>query len=429
MIPLKQSIKNLPDSPGVYFFKDARGKCIYIGKATSLKKRVSSYFAKVHDNRIQAMVDQIALIDIKQTASALEALLLEAEMIKKYLPRYNVMEKDDKTFAYIAITKEPIPRVIVMRATHQGRIPIKELYGPYTSAITARTALKLIRRIFPFHTEPLPSSPLKKGAGKRRHPPLFKGGQGGFCFDATIGLCSGVCGGRQTLAEYRNTLARLRMFLKGKRERTIASLKRAMLDASRHKRYEQAATLRDQLHALEHLRDIAIITREEFDQLPPKLSSYHIPHRIEAYDISHVFGQDAVGSMVVFTNGKIDSAEYRKFRIRGSPTPDDTRMIAEVLTRRLNHPEWTLPDLFLIDGGKPQLHAAQTVVRSRNLVIPVAALAKGPQRKNADLYSSDPMAKLIPLAILIHLRDEAHRFAIRYHRLRKRKRLLTENHK
>ncbi|MBI5134773.1 UvrB/UvrC motif-containing protein [Candidatus Uhrbacteria bacterium] len=418
MSSLKDQLKALPDSPGVYCFFDASDRRLYIGKATSLKKRVGSYFLKAHDDRIGAMVDQIASIDTQQTASALEALLLEAEMIKKYIPPYNVMEKDDKTFAYIAITKEPIPRVIVVRATHQSSIPIKELYGPYTSAQTARTALKLIRRIFPFHSH-------NTNTGHPKRPARHTNATNKLCFDATIGLCSGVCGGRQPIAEYRKTLARLRLFLKGKRERTIASLKRTMRQASKAQQYEQAARLRDQLHALEHLRDIAIITRDEFDCLPPKLSSYHIPHRIEAYDISHVFGQEAVGSMVVFTNGKIDSQEYRKFRIRRRPTPDDTRMISEVLHRRLNHPEWRYPDLLLIDGGRPQLHAAQQVVTMRNLVIPVAALAKGPERKNADLYSSDPMAKLVPLPILIRLRDEAHRFAIRYHRQQKRKNLLA----
>ena len=429
MSTLKTKVKNLPDAPGVYMFRDSAGKLLYIGKATSLKKRVGSYFLKAHDNRIQAMVDQVASIHINTTRSALEALLLEAQLIKKYLPPYNILEKDDKTFASIAITDEPIPRVIVTRPTHKEKVKLKYIYGPYTNAATAYTAIKLIRRIFPFHTEPLPSSPLNKGEGKRRHhPPLFKGGSGGFCFDAKIGLCPGVCGGTISMAQYRKSLAQLRLFLEGKRERVIASLNREMKTASKQQHYERAAQIRDTLHALEHIRDVALLTTNEFGAQPRTVTSrthsYYLPHRVEAYDISHVSGEDAVGSMVVFTNGKIDSNQYRHFKVRGKPTPDDTRMMKEILDRRLNHPEWPYPDLLLIDGGSPQLHAAQQVLRARNLTIPVAALAKGPERKRADLYSADPAAKLIPRTLLVHLREESHRFAIRYHRLLKRKGLV-----
>ncbi len=197
-----------------------------------------------------------------------------------------------------------------------------------------------------------------------------------------------------------------------------------MIVASKEQHYERAARLRNQLHALEHIRDIALLKRDEFDPALKRINSYHIPHRIEAYDISHVFGEDAVGSMVVFTNGAIDSREYRKFKIRGPNTPDDTSRIREVLERRLTHTEWEYPGLILIDGGTAQLYTAQKVVRAAGLTIPVAALAKGPDRKGNDLYSSDPMAKLIPLQILIRLRDESHRFAITYHRELKRRHFL-----
>ena len=169
MTSLNDQLKHLPDSPGVYLFKNARGAIIYIGKATSLKKRVRSYFQKAHDMRIQKMVSRIASVETRPTASALEALLIEAQLIKKYLPPYNVMEKDDKTFAYIAITDEPIPRLIVTRPTKKEQADMKYLYGPYTSAQTARTALKILRRIFPFHSQPLPPRPLFR----RRDWPLL----------------------------------------------------------------------------------------------------------------------------------------------------------------------------------------------------------------------------------------------------------------
>jgi len=448
MPSIKDQLKKLPDTPGVYKFRDAQGKLLYIGKATSLKKRVGSYFSKVHDNRIQAMVDQIAAVETIPTRSALEALLVEAQQIKQYLPPYNVMEKDDKTFASIAITDEPIPRVIVTRPTKKEIVKLKYIYGPYTSAATARTAIKLIRRIFPFHSQATANTERIKRIAERISPNRHSGepmarpestsrsdsGQARMttnrqlCFDAKIGLCPGVCGGRMSIKAYHERIAQLRLFLEGKRKRVIASLKQAMKHASKNQEYERAAQIRDQLYALEHIRDVALLTQDEFGapRISGRTHSYYIPQRIEAYDISHVSGEDAVGSMVVFTNGKMDSAEYRKFRIRGEARPDDTRMLKEVIDRRLNHPEWPYPNLFLIDGGTGQLHAVQQVLKARHLSIPTAALAKGPERKRADLYSSDPAAKLIPLSLLIQLRDESHRFAIRYHRTLKRKRLLRK---
>lgn len=228
------------------------------------------------------------------------------------------------------------------------------------------------------------------------------------------------------------------MFLRGKRTRLEARLKRQMRAASRAQHYEEAAHLRDSIAALAHINDVALLKDEFVTPDIHRPSHLSVPHRIEAYDISHTFGRAAVGSMVVFIDGKVDPSQFRKFRIRGRSASeaklpsatgagsfassrqdrwiDDAGMLKEVLTRRLRHTEWPYPDLILMDGGAAQLSTAHTVLKALRVNIPAAALAKGPERKRADLYTADSSVKLIPLPLLIKLRDEAHRFAIRYHR-------------
>ena len=415
MLPaLTRALRSLPDAPGVYIFRDAKGVVLYVGKAASLKSRVRSYFSQPHDARIDSMVSQIARLEIKQTRSALEALFLEAELIKKHQAKYNVMSKDDKTFAYIAVTKEPTPRILVVRPTDRSAVQIAKLFGPYQSAMLARTALKILRRIFPFHS-------LKTKPGER-------------CFHASLGQCPGVCAMDQNsnleirnskLREYRRTLQHIEMFLLGKRSRLEAGLKLQMRAASRAEHYEEAARLRDRLRALKHINDVALLRDEALDVGLTRASHVGVPTRIEAYDISHTFGHEAVGSMVVFTNGKVDPAGFRKFRIKTVRGIDDTAMLKEVLQRRLRHAEWPTPDLLLMDGGAPQLGAAHEVLRALGSAIPAAALAKGPARKRADLYTSDASVKLIPLSLLVKLREQSHRFAIRYHRTLRARRFLS----
>ena len=439
---LQHTLKTLPNSPGVYIFRDAKGVVLYVGKAASLKSRVRSYFTQPHDARIEQMVGQIGTIETKQTRSALEALFLEAELIKKYQAKYNIMSKDDKTFAYIAFTKEPVPRIIVVRPTERIKEKISKLFGPYQSAAIARTALKILRRIFPFHS-------LKTKPGQR-------------CFHASIGTCPGVCGAggqypgilrqaqddKELIHSYRRTLKNIEMFFNGKRTRLEAGLKIQMKAASRQQRYEEAARLRDSIEALKHINDVALLRDDVLEPGFAKPTHVGVPHRIECYDISHTFGHEAVGSMVVFTDGKVDPSQFRKFRIRGmfkvveaklrprdqgsSSTSlgeygrwiDDTAMLREVLTRRLRHREWPTPDLLLMDGGAPQLSAVREGLTAQGRTIPAAALAKGPARKRADLYTADGSVKLIPISLLVKLREQSHRFAIRYHRTLRARRFL-----
>lgn len=382
--------KNLPETPGVYLMRGAEGKILYIGKAVNLKRRVSSYFTRPHDGRIEALVAKIRKIDFKPTQSALEALVLEAKLIKEHQPPYNIREKDDTSFLFFEITDEPFPRVLAVR----GKTPIRGVrYGPFTSSSSAREALKILRKIFPWSTH----ESQKIGASKRP------------CLDFQIGLCPGTCAGLVGQREYQKTIRALKMFLDGKREKVVLNLRRDMERASSEKKFELAERIRRRLFALDHIRDSSLIERDLIGDLEgqPK-------QRIEGYDISNISGTSAVGSMVVFENGKPNPQEYRTFRIKGKSAPDDVGMLREVVTRRFNHPEWRFPDLILVDGGIHQVNAVQDVLSEFHISIPLIGLAKGPERKRNDFIGAIPLG--FNTETLIHVRDEAHRFAVRYHR-------------
>ena len=413
---LKKTLKKLPKSPGVYFFKDAKGKILYIGKAISLKNRVSSYFSGAHDNRIEQMIAKAAKIEWEEVGSAIEALVLEANLIRKHKPHYNAMQKDDKTFVQIGITQEDFPKMVVVRKTAlaKGRVKYKKLFGPFTSGHSAKVALKILRKIFPFRTKCKP-----RPVGAQNSVPL----QGRKCLDAHIGLCPGVCSGDISKEEYKKNIDRLILFFEGGKKQVGREIEREMKAAAKAEDFERAARLRNQLFALNHIHDVALIKDENFGYLPGNSLG-----RIEAYDISHLGGKDAVGSMVVFTDGKVDTDEYRQFRIRSGEGANDTAHMREVLERRLGHTEWPLPDAILVDGGRAQLNAAKKALSLHKLAIPVLALAKGPTRKGRQVYLTKN-APQIDIRILEGLRDEAHRFAVSYHRRLRRKRQMLYNKK
>lgn len=383
--------------------KDSAGKILYVGKAGNLRRRVSSYFERPHDVRIQTLVRHIAAIDHRDTDTAIEALILEAELIRKNLPPFNVKEKDDKSFLYIEITKEKFPRVLLVRGKDitgeddkQGR-----RFGPFTSASNAREALRVLRKIFPWSTH----DPKKIGTFKRP------------CFDYEIGLCPGTCIGTISRTDYLKNIARLKLFLQGKKTRVIRSLERDMTVAGKKLAFERAAKLRGQVFALKHIEDTAFISDSEI--VMPKTGALPAhSFRIEGYDISNISGTSAVGSMVVFENGKPDKNEYRKFKIRTVVGSNDVGMLTEVLTRRFKRTDWPMPDLVLIDGGLPQTNAAYRTMRSAGAKIPIVGLAKGPERKRNDIIGAVP--KSVSLRTLIQVRDEAHRFAISYHKALRR---------
>jgi excinuclease ABC subunit C len=408
MIPSSFGVKNklyagLPEAPGVYLMKDRRGRVLYIGKAGNLRRRVSSYFCRPHDSRIQKMVSLVKGVDFRRTDTAIEALILEAKLIKKLAPPFNVREKDDKSFLFVEITREDFPRVLLVRGKQK---PSGERFGPFTSAGDIRAALRILRRIFPWSTHPSVSKATSRGKENKRP-----------CFDYEIGLCPGTCVGLAERKEYLKNIRNLKLFFKGKKERILRQLEKEMAAAAKNLNFERAEKLKRQIFALKHIQDIALI--KDGAQAPDP----HLPlsrFRIEGYDISNISGTSAVGAMAVFSRGKPDKNEYRRFKIQSVIGSNDVAMLQEVIRRRFKNP-WPLPNLILVDGGKAQVNAVKIVLAETGLKIPVVGIAKGVKRKRTDVLGKIPPG--VDLKTLVRLRDEAHRFAIAYHKKLRSKKL------
>jgi excinuclease ABC subunit C len=408
-----KTYKTLPETPGVYKMKDSHGNIMYVGKAGNLRRRVSSYFERPHDVRIQTLVAKIKKIDIEQTDTALEALILEAELIKTLVPPFNVREKDDKSFLFIEIPKEKFPRVLLVRGkgTLASSTGTGRQFGPFTSASSVREAMRILRRIFPWSTH----APDEVGTFKRP------------CFNYELGLCPGTCVGTITQEDYGKTIDRLKLFLEGKKKVVLKSLEKDMKEQSKKQEFEKAHKLRRQIFALQHIRDIALISDNE--TLLMGASSLKPGYRIEGYDISNISGTSAVGSMVVFEDGEANKNEYRKFKIKSIFQPNDVGMLKEVLERRFAHADeppdskdrWAMPDLILVDGGLAQVNMARRVLLQAQLKIPILGIAKGPRRDRNDIIGLIP--KGVHKETLVKVRDEAHRFAIGYHRVLRSRRI------
>jgi excinuclease ABC subunit C len=363
--PLEQKLSNLPKTPGVYFHKDAAGEIIYVGKAAVLRNRVRQYFqaSRGRDPKTEALVAEIADTDWMEVESELEALFLEAEMIRRYMPRYNILLRDDKAMSYIRIDYDSdYPTVSTTRR------PLDDgarYFGPYFSTYAVRQALKLLRRIFPFA--------YTRQTGQKR-----------VSLHYHLGLDPGLEEGKTSLADYRANLRKLMAVIEGKRDRIIRQVEKEMKAASKAQNFELAAKLRNQMAALQNLGKQVIFSDKEFldiskdhalGELVDLLGLSTFPRRIEGYDISHMQGTNVVASMVVFTNGVSDKGEYRKFKMTRQQN-DDFYNMHETITRRLsfqgasletgevsrgrskNAWKLRLPSLFLIDGGKGQLDAA-----------------------------------------------------------------------
>ena len=414
---VRKIYQKIPDSPGVYLMKDARGRILYIGKAGNLRRRVSSYFTRPHDYRIERLVREVKKVDCKKTDTAIEALILESELIKKYQPPFNVREKDDTSFLYVEITKEAFPRVLLVRGKTK---PVGKRYGPFTSATSIRQAMRILRKIFPYSIHPNTTqiSKVKSQISGGKNQNLGKP-----CFDYQIGLCPGTCIGAISAVDYRKNISNLERIFQGKKKTIIRSLNHEMKQASKNLEFEKAEKIKRQLFAIQHVRDIALITDEG-----PVTRDKEQGIRIEGYDISNISGTSAVGSMVVFKGESPDKNEYRKFKIRIIRQSDDVGMLKEVLRRRFSHtPEsggWPLPSLILIDGGKGQVNGAKQVLNEAGLKIQVVGIAKGPTRKKNEIVGKIPEG--ITLKTLIKVRDEAHRFAITYHKKVRSRKFLAE---
>lgn len=399
---LKNQLRELPDAPGVYFFFGANGEVLYVGKATSLCDRAKSYLSRdllaTRGPLLVKMIAEARGIGYMQTDSVLEALLLEAYQIKKLSPPYNTKEKDDKSSNYVIITKEDFPTIKVVRARNLAHWKLeakshklKASYGPFPHGGELREALKIIRRIFPYRDE-------KCGGPLAKRP----------CFNFHIGLCPGVCAGTISKNDYRKTVRYIALFFEGKKNELIKDLEKEMKVLAKEHEFEEADKLKRQLYALEHIQDVALIKRD--------LERGGESFRVEAYDIAHLAGRDAVGVMTVVEDGELAKDQYRKFKIRLDKN-DDTANLKEVLRRRLGHPEWRFPNLIVVDGGKGQINAASSVLSEAGLaeMVNVVSVIKDARHRAKEILNLKDREPGLERAILL-ANSEAHRFAIGYHR-------------
>jgi excinuclease ABC subunit C len=434
-LPPAEKVKQFPTTPGVYLMKDAKGVVLYAGKAKNLRNRAGHYFTKAaaEDPRTSDLVPLIADIDFLTADSEVDALLLEARLVKDIQPRFNVELKDDKTFPYLQIRiREDFPRV---EFTRQPRRRGVRLYGPFTSARTLRHAIRVLQRIFQFRTCTLD---IKADDSRWR---WFRP-----CLLHSIRQCTAPCNFRVTKEEYRKQIRSLRMVLEGKKDRLIREMEQEMEEASQALQFEKAARLRDDIAALQGLGQRGDVERDvqpEVFPIDPKkgliglrkvLGLPQTPRTIEGVDIAHLGGSDTVASLVNFIDGLPFKPGYRRYRIKSVQGIDDFASIREVVTRRFrqagarrrNDEERIFPDILLIDGGKGQLHAALDAFAVLGVEPPcLISLAK----REEEIYrpgEAEPLRlsrHAAALRLLQYVRDEAHRFAQHYHHILRRKKL------
>lgn len=403
----------IPDEPGVYQFRKGR-TVLYVGKATSLRDRVRSYFSKdiaeARSSAIEAMVAESTEITWEETESVLEALILEANLIKKIEPKYNIQSKDNKSFNYLVITKEAFPRVLVVRGrelfTNWQEGNIKHLFGPFPMGLALRDAMKLVRRIFPYRDDKCTPCPDQLKAGKKHCRP---------CFNRQIGLCPGVCSGETDAREYANTIHNIFVLFSGKKKKLIGELEKEMQNAAIDERFEDAAIARRQISALQHINDISLIKHESRFATGGAVHSRSM--RIEAYDVAHTGGSETVGVMVAVEDGQPLKAAYRKFKVRGF-TNNDPGALSEVLSRRFLHPEWEYPRVIVVDGSTAQMNVAKKVLTNAGIMIPIVGVVKNERHQPERLVGHASAIKDHERDILL-ANGEAHRFALAYHRKRR----------
>lgn len=389
----------LKDAPGVYFFLK-RKEILYIGKATSLEDRVKSYFSKDLINTrgpmILDMVVQSTKIKYEETDSVLEALILESNLIKKYQPKYNTKEKDNKSFNYVCITnftKKEVPKVLIVRGRGLDKKKYKIIYGPFPNGLQLREAMKIIRRIFPYVDEQ---------SSKRNNKVFYE----------QLELTP------ESIDEYKNNIKNLKLFFEGKKKRIISNFKKEMMSFAKEKKFEKANDMKKRIFALEHINDVALIKDDLTVEHGVSERSYK--YRIEGYDIAHMGGKDMVGVMVVLENGELNKKEYKKFIIRTQTSSNDTGALEEMLSRRFRHTEWGYPDLIVIDGGIAQMNVAKRVLDRYQLTIPIVSVVKDESHKAKALMGNDILIKKYKKDILL-VNVESHRFAINFHKQKRNK--------
>ena len=484
---IKPNIETISKSSGVYRFLDANGEVLYVGKAKNLKNRIKQYFQKElkRGPGIEQMVQLASDIKWIETDSEIEAVLLEAEIINKLKPKYNVRQKDDKSFLVIKITRKNICHFDSTKSVEKSheisRLPIRqaqgarddkviaeefscvelvrfknidlkdksaEYFGPYPAGLLLKKSLRYLRKVFPYRD----CSKTKFNTYKR---------QGRPCIYGDIRVCTAPCAGWVNTGRYSKNIMYLKKFLRGKKENITVELEKEMRNLSRLKKFEEAALVRNQIQALDHIRDVAVGLRDDVFS-----SGDILFRRIECFDISNIGEDHAVGSMVVFSDGRPETSEYRKFRVKDNPPchlepfdcaqgrrgversheisptslkargrndnlrESDLSRLQQVLERRFKN-NWPRPDLIVIDGGINQLNVAKTVLKEFGLNIPAISISKGAERKKNDFHFSDSnMVKYFShnqelKNTAIAARDEAHRFAIEYYRKLHRKSLTS----
>ena len=426
MMELKEKLKNLPDSCGVYIMKDKRGKVIYVGKARSLRKRVKSYFGSSSSisPKVSSLVGTISDVEYMVTDSEKEALLIEYSLIKRHRPKYNTDYKDDKRYPFIELTIfEDFPRLVIRRVVKEDG---GKYYGPYPDGTCLRNTIRFIRRIFPLRT-------CKKSKLPKQ-----------VCLDYHIKRCLAPCIGKVTRNTYRNVVKEVDLFLKGQHNKLLNILEAKMAKASGRLNFEEATRIRNEIFALRKLTEnikFRQVNKEtvfrqlrgaedisnRVSDLQERISLKEVPNVIEAFDVSNISGKEAVGSMVVFVGGQPANDRYRRFKIKTVHKIDDCGMIKEIVTRRYSRlikEKKKLPDLIVIDGGKPQLNVAYESLKELGISdLAIIALAKKfehifiPLRRSPVIIDETSGA----LYLLQQIRDEAHRFAINYHRYLRRR--------
>lgn len=427
---LTAKLAKLPKKPGVYLHKNLDGQIIYVGKAAVLKNRVKQYFQKSRsrDPKTELLVSEIADVDWIEVETELDALFLEAELVRRYLPKYNILLRDDKSLIYIRIDyKSDHPTVSYTRRPLDDGA---EYYGPYIGSTSLKKAMNYLRRVFPYSTH--------LGIKPKR-----------VCLQYHLGLCPGLEEHRTSLKVYRSNLRKLTQYLKGHRVKLMNDIEKDMKKAAKDQNFELAAKYRNQLHALKSLSGRIVFSDKEIADINKDVGLYDlckilsldsVPKKLEGYDISHMQGSNNVASMVVFRNGAPDKASYRKFKLR-IPGNNDFAHIEEVISRRLKHQsKWALPDLMLIDGGKGQLASAIKASKDLDVKLPIIGLAKREEEIIVDIENSNIkpdysrlrglgarisstnnfVSILLPInspaiKLLQRIRDESHRFAVSYH--------------
>ncbi len=402
----------LPETPGVYFFLDEDKNILYIGKATALRDRVKSYFSQdlalTRGPKIVLMLEKATRLAYRQTDSVLEALILEARLVKAEQPPYNTDLKDDKSYNHVVITQEKFPRVLTVRGRDieqkKFTLPVKYLFGPFPAGGALRDALKIVRKLFPFRDTCLPLEELPARRRVAAKP----------CFNAQIGLCPGVCTGVISARDYARAINHIRLFFEGRKSALQKKMTREMKAAAKRLDFEQAGEIKRTLFGLGHIQDMALV-KDDFHEAQA--------HRIEAYDVAHLMGEQSVGVMTVVAESMKQPSEYRKFILRGEHGGNDLSALKEILTRRLEHAEWDLPELVVVDGAALQFGVAEKALREAGVTVPIVGVVKNVRHTPERLIGSETLSARFKKEILL-ANDEAHRFALSFHRKRRGKEFL-----